>query len=110
MIQYTTPTFIFDISLPTSAIADIEVTFMQANTGVKKDKEYKRDNLKIIDGKLNVTLSEKETGDFSVGSCQVQMRVLTTDGKVLASEIARIKVEPSLSSDPLSYTPGESND
>lgn len=80
---------------------------MQANTGVKLDKEYKRDNLTIIDNKLNVHLSESETGQFSVGSCQVQMRVLTTDGKVLASEIARIKVEPSLSSDPLSYTPGE---
>lgn len=34
MIQYTTPTFTFDISLPTSAIADIEVTFKQSNERV----------------------------------------------------------------------------
>lgn len=107
MIQYTTPTFTFDISLPTSAIADIEVTFKQANTGVEVQKEMVKDKLSITDGKLSVTLSQEDTGKFSVGSCQVQMRVLTTDGKVLASEIARIKVEPSLSSDPLSYTPGE---
>ena len=107
MIQYTTPTFTFDINVPNKVIADIEVTFMQANTGIKIDKELVRDKLTIIDNKLNVHLSEEETGEFSVGSCQVQMRVLTTDGKVLASEIARIKVEPSLSRDPLSYSPGE---
>lgn len=101
MIQYTTPTFTFDISLPTSAIADIEVTFKQANTGIEIQKELVRDNLTIIDGKLNVTLTQEETGKFSVGSCQVQMRILTSDGKVLASEIARVKVEPSLSSDVL---------
>lgn len=40
MIQYTTPTFTFDISLPTSAIADIEVTFKQANTGAEVEKVY----------------------------------------------------------------------
>ena len=107
MIQYTTPTFTVDINVPNKVIADIEVTFMQANTGIKIDKELVRDKLTIIDNKLNVHLSEEETGEFSVGSCQVQMRVLTTDGKVLASEIARIKVEPSLSRDPLSYSPGE---
>lgn len=30
MIQYTTPTFLFDINVPEKVIADIEVTFMQA--------------------------------------------------------------------------------
>lgn len=101
MIQYTTPTFTFDINVPENVIADIEVTFKQANIGTEIQKELVRDNLSIIDNKLNVTLSQEETGKFSVGSCQVQMRILTSDGKVLASEIARIKVEPSLSSDVL---------
>ena len=99
MIQYTTPTFLFDINVPENVIDNIEVTFKQANTGVEIQKELVKDRLAIIDNKLNVHLSESETGKFSVGSCQVQMRVLTTDGKVLASEIARIKVEPSLSDD-----------
>ena len=107
MIKYTTPTFTFDINVPDKVIDNIEVTFKQTNTGIEIQKELVSDRLEIIDNKLNVHLSEKETGKFSVGSCQVQMRVLTTDKKVLASEIARIKVEPSLSSDPLSYTPGE---
>ena len=101
MIQYTTPTFLFDINVPENVIDNIEVTFKQANTGVEIQKELVKDRLAIIDNKLNVHLSESETGKFSVGSCQVQMRVLTTDGKVLASEIARIKVEPSLSDDVL---------
>ena len=101
MIQYTTPTFVFDVNVPENVIADIEVTFKQSNTGTEIQKELVRDNLSIIDNKLNVTLSQEETGKFAVGQCQVQMRVLTSDGKVLASEIARVKVEPSLSSDVL---------
>lgn len=99
MIQYTTPTYIFDINVPSEVIADIEVTFSQASTEVMIQKEMVRDNLVIMDNKLNVTLSQEETGLFAVGSCQVQMRILTSDGKVLATEIARVKVEPSLSSD-----------
>ena len=99
MIQYTTPTFTFDINVQEKVIADIEITFKQDDKALQKEKI--KDNLSIIDGKLNVTLTQEETGNFSVGTCQVQMRVLTSDGKVLASEIARVKVEPSLSSDVL---------
>lgn len=99
MIQFTTPTFTFDINVPEKVIADIEVTFKQDDRAIQKEKI--KDNLSIIDGKLNVTLTQEEIGKFAVGTCQVQMRVLTSDGKVLASEIARVKVEPSLSSDVL---------
>lgn len=112
MIRGTTPTYTFVIGdLDPSIIKDIEISFYQ--DGLKIDdnvvnrldlhmkvNEPEKSRVSLTDNKeVTCRLEQKETFGFSVGSCQVQMRVLTSDGKVLASEIARVKVEPSLSSD-----------
>lgn len=101
MIRGTTPKYTFNVDVPGKVISDIEVTFKQASSDLEIQKELVRDNLRFVDGVLSLALTQEETASFDVGSCQVQLRVLTDDKQVLASEIARIKVEPSLSVDVL---------
>lgn len=116
MVRGTTPTYTFSIGdLDPSLIKDIEITFYQDGLKIDnivvdrldlhmKANEPEKSRVTLAADKKEATcrLEQKETFGFSVGSCQVQMRVIDNLGNVCASEIAKIKVTASLSEDTLS--------
>ena len=88
MIQGTTPTHHFNIPLDPSIIQRIQVTYAQQGNVllVKTDADGQME-----DGTLQVKLTQDETLLFDeFSSVQIQVRVLTTGGDALASEVIRV--------------------
>ena len=95
MIRATTPTFIFKLPIDCSKIVKAEITFSQS--GENKLTKQTGDCL-MNDKKLTVTLSQEETLLFSErAAVQTQLRVLTSDDKVFASQIFSVPVTDALS-------------
>lgn len=107
MVRGTTPTFDFELE-NLDMIHDIEITFSQnQNSGVfAVQKELKKGEIEEHEGFVRCTLSQEDTFAFSVGNARIQMRVISSNGNVAASDIVRIKVEESLSEDRLTTTGG----
>ena len=102
MIRFTTPTFKFYLGdIDRSKIKDVEITFLQHATMAKVEKELVEDNLEFDDetNSIELRMTQEEAGRFEPGSMQVQVRILTQDDAVCASDIVKIKVQPSLSED-----------
>ncbi len=99
MIRATTPTFIFRLPIDCSKITKAEVTLSQS--GENKLTKQTEDCL-MNDKKLTVTLSQEETLLFSdKADVQTQLRILTSDGKVFASQVFSVPVIDSLSEEVL---------
>ena len=99
MIRATTPTFIFRLPIDCSKITKAEVTLSQS--GENKLTKQTEDCL-MNDKKLTVTLSQEETLLFSdKADVQTQLRVLTSDDKVFASQVFSVPVIDSLSEEVL---------
>jgi hypothetical protein len=109
MVRGTTPTFDFELE-NLDLIHDIEITFSQnQNTGTQPiQKELSKGQIEMHkdEGFVRCTLSQDDTFSFSVGQVRIQMRIVSSNGDVAASDIVRIKVEESLSEDKLSTTGG----
>lgn len=103
MIRGTTPTYEFTIDGNVDVIKDIEVTFSQVvnSKTISVQKELLRGEIELGEGVATLKLTEDDTFGFSVGTVQVQMRILSEDGNIAASNIVKLKVEQSLSSDRL---------
>ena len=105
MVRGTTPTLSFGIKCKEDIIDDVEITVKQASTNSLEPpliKLYSKGEVvleKVGADSLSaqITLTQEETFSFNVGSAQVQVRVLTTEGKVAAQNIGRVRVEASLS-------------
>lgn len=99
MIRATTPTFIFRLPIDCLKITKAEVTFAQS--GENKLTKLKED-CPMDDKKLAVTLSQEETLLFSDRSeIKIQLRVLTSDDKVFASQVFSVPVIDTLSEEVL---------
>ena len=84
MFKGSTPTHTFDVSIDTSLIKEVKITYSQ------KDKEIlvKRTNDCTIDeGQITTRLSQEDTFLFEGNMIvTIQVRVLTTGGDALIAE------------------------
>lgn len=94
MLIGTTPTHTFELPFDTGKISKIKVTYAQRGRVIleKKDKQC------VLDGNtVSLKLTQEDTflfeGDKNV---EIQMRILTKGGDVLASNIHRINVDKCL--------------
>ena len=88
MIQGTTPTHRFNIPLDASIIQRVKVTYAQSGKVllVKEDAECR-----VEGGVIELKLTQEETLLFDeFSSVQIQVRVLTTGGDALASDVIRV--------------------
>lgn len=100
MIRGTTPTYTFDIPLDASLIADLRLSFAQEGTElVKKTKN----DITLEGQKITVRLTQEDTLKFDHGksTVQIQLRVLTTGGDVMTSDIMNVNVWQSLNEEVL---------
>ena len=87
MYRGTTPTLRFTLPFDTSTLDAVWVTIAQGGK-VIINKEKSDCDLKGTD--ISVTLTQAETLALTAGNkTEIQLRVLTTDGLALASEIFR---------------------
>ena len=87
MYRGTTPTLKFTLPFDTSTLDAVWVTIAQGGK-VIINKEKSDCDLKGTD--ISVTLTQAETLTLTAGNkTDIQLRVLTTDGLALASEIFR---------------------
>lgn len=94
MIRGTTPTHNYRIPFETSGLKEVRIIYSQNDEQILV-KETADCNL---DGNtISVTLTQEDTFKFDCQKCvQIQLRVSTAGGQVLASKIKHIDVEKCL--------------
>lgn len=100
MYRVTTPTHTFTLPIQTATCDEIEVTYKQGS--LVKIFHYEDNTLPegmTLDGKdVIIKLSQTDTKAFaSAFPLRVQVRVLTNDGDVFASQIFTLSVDEVLS-------------
>lgn len=84
MFKGTTPTHIFNVSIDTSLIKEVKITYSQ------RDKEIlvkRTEDCTIGDGAISTRLSQEDTFLFEGNMLvTIQLRVLTTSGDALITE------------------------
>lgn len=92
MYQYTTETII--IGIEGIDFADVE-EFRVKMRGVKGEllKIVDADDADTEDSTIRVALTQEETASLGKGFMQMQVRVVTTDGDVYASNKEKVKVD-----------------
>ena len=100
MIKGTTPTLHYNLPFETSVIktAEIVVEYVDANKSVKIIKAL--DDCVLGDKCISTALTQEETLKLPAPSTvNVQLRILTTDELVLATEIQKVSVKRLLRED-----------
>lgn len=95
MIRGTTPTHVFTLPFDTSEVKKVLVTYAQ-----KQEVLFEKttEECMLSEDKVLVSLTQEETFRFDcTHSGQVQIRVLTEEGKVFASVVKKIDVDTCLS-------------
>lgn len=88
MYRATTPTHIFTLPFDTSLLKEIRVTYATEGKDIILQKTEADCTLDGSD--IKIELTQEETLLFEAQNrVLIQLRVLTTDGKVMASEIWR---------------------
>lgn len=88
MIQGTTPTHQFTVPMDASLIQKVRITYAQKDTVLLTKEET---DCRIEGNVIELKLSQEETLLFDeFSSVQIQVRVLTTAGDALASDLIRI--------------------
>lgn len=84
MFKGTTPTHTFNVSIDTSLIKEVKITYSQ------KDAEIlvkRTEDCTISDGAITTRLSQEDTFKFEGNTIvTIQVRVLTTGGDALMAE------------------------
>ena len=103
MFRATTPTHIFALPFNVGQIKEVRITYQQNGETVLQKTEA---DCTMAGNDIKVTLTQQETLLFSVDSSNdrvsIQLRVLTTTGQVLASEIEKVFVKACLDEEVLS--------
>lgn len=100
MIKGTTPTLHYNLPFETSVIktAEIVVEYVDANKAINIVKTMS--DCVLGDKCISATLTQEETLQLPAPSTvNVQLRVVTADGLVLATEVEKIKVKRLLKED-----------
>lgn len=94
MIRGTTPTHEFVLPFPCEMVKTVQIIYAQNDTVILE----KENNDCTMNGNVvSVKLTQEDTFSFSEDSCvEVQIRVLTCDGDVLASHIMRVSCDECL--------------
>ena len=93
MIQGTTPTHRFTIPLDAADVQRVRVTYAQSH----KVLLVKEDECRVEGNVIEVKLTQEDTLLFDGFSpVQVQVRVLTTGGDALASDLIRVPCDVAL--------------
>jgi hypothetical protein len=92
MIRGTTPTHLFNIPFDTTAVDKVKITYSQNGKEVLAKKDCK------LDGKtISVTLTQDDTFLFDHNKdVEIQIRVLTLGGDVLANVPIKVGVSKCL--------------
>lgn len=90
MYRATTPTHVFVLQIDTADIKELKVTYSQ-NDKIILEKGL---NDVITEGdEIRVTLTQEETNMFEAHmKADVQLRIMTTGDKVLASKIFKLTI------------------
>lgn len=99
MIRGTTPKHEFTLQFDTSLIKTIEITYAQCGKVVLKKGTA---DCEMSGSTVRVRLTQEETLKFDDKTyAEIQIRVLTTSGEVLASRKMSARVEAALSNEVL---------
>lgn len=101
MIRGTTPTHVFTLNdFDTSRIKELRLTYQQRRKNIV---EKTLDDVTLNANTIMVVLTQEETLKFTTTDVvDVQIKVLTTEDKVLASDIISIDAERILNEDIMS--------
>lgn len=90
MVRGTTNQHIFDLPFSDKPIKTVRIVYKQGDKKIVKTGEQ----IIIIGNQAVVRLSQQETLEFSIGKLvEVQVIILTTQGKVLKSKIYKLHIE-----------------
>jgi hypothetical protein len=100
MIRGTTPTHIFTLPFDVSLIADLRIIYAQDAAEILAKT---KDDCGLDGNEVSVTLTQEDTFKFDCKRqvVQIQVRVLTSGGDALASEVIIVPVEQCLNSEVL---------
>lgn len=93
----TTPTHTFTLPFEMDMISDIRITYLQNQKEVfVKGME----DIEISDNEVSLTFTQEETYQFQASEeVLVQIKIKTTEGIVLNSDIMRMRVDASLNNE-----------
>lgn len=99
MIRGTTPTHIFTLPFDTDQIQQLRLTYFQDGTTVLEKKETE---VKQAGTQLEYTLTQTESLSFAEQKpVEIQLKIKTIDGVVVASKIMRTTVSTVLNEEVL---------
>lgn len=99
MIRGTTPTHIFKLPIDTSTIRQLRVTYVQYGKTVLEVTEA---GVTMDGQEVRYRLSQEDTLQFKLpAQVEVQIKVLTADGSVMASPVMSLTVEKILNTEVL---------
>lgn len=98
-IRGTTPTHIFKLPIDTNTIDQLRITYHQLGKTVL---ELTQEDVEIKEGKISYTLTQEQSFQFTSGhNVDIQIKVLTTMGIVMASQIMSVSVDKVLNTEVL---------
>jgi transcriptional/translational regulatory protein YebC/TACO1 len=92
MYRASTPTHKFRIPISRTAISDFLLTYADGDTGEVLLEFRMEDAVFETENTFSVTLTQEQTNAFKEGIAVVQLRVKSTNGKVLPSNRKYIDV------------------
>lgn len=95
MYRTTTPTHVLVLPIQTSTCDDILLTYKQND--IELDKHYENgilpEGMALEGNRVYQALTQEETNMFQGGWVNIQIRVLTNEGKSYASQVFRERVD-----------------
>lgn len=93
----TTPTHTFTLPFERELVSDLRITYFQN----KKEVFVKdMDEIEFSERDINLTLTQEETFLFESGKeVLIQIKIKTSDGTVLNSDIIKMRVDASLNNE-----------
>lgn len=99
MIRGTTPTHVFHLNIDIAIIKEVRITYVQFSKTILEKTEK---DVTMEDKTIRVKLKQEETLMFrEVVPVQLQLKVLTNDGSVLACVVKDLPIEKILSEEVL---------
>ena len=98
MYRATTPTHAFKLPFEANMLKEIRITYAQGDTIVLEKTEA---DCTLSGNTVSLMLTQEETLLFNAERVNIQMRVLTTDGVVMASNKKSVIVQDVLNEEVL---------
>lgn len=90
MTRGSTPTFVFTLPSDTSVYSDIDIYFAQNGSVIL---DVTQAALTLSGNEVSFTMTEEESLKFTASvPAEIQIRLVTRDGRIFISEIRRIAV------------------